>query len=156
MDKGLYLYPVIIRIWHFFNALLILVLIISGLSMQYSDPSRPFLRFDVAVTIHNISGIVLSVNYLLFFIGNIISGNAKQYRIRLKGLRTRIIKQVIYYAFDIFKGAEVPYPITKKSKFNPIQQTTYFLIMYILIFLNIARKTEQEFRIISLLILMGL
>jgi thiosulfate reductase cytochrome b subunit len=131
MDKGLYLYPAIIRIWHFLNAILIIVLIVSGVSMQYSDPAQPFLRFDVAVTLHNISGIVLTVNYLVFIIGIIISGNAKQYRIRLEGLRERLIKQFRYYTIDIFKGAEAPFPVTKKNKFNPIQQVTYFLIMFI-------------------------
>jgi len=131
MNKGLYLYPVIIRIWHFLNAVLIIVLILSGVSMQYSDPAQPFLRFDIAVTIHNISGIVLTINYLFFIIGNTISGNSKQYRIRLEGLRSRLIRQFRYYTFEIFENKEAPFPVTKKSKFNPIQQVTYFLVMFI-------------------------
>lgn len=131
MNKGLYLYPVIIRIWHFLNAIFIIALIISGVSMQYSDPAQPFLRFDIAVTMHNISGMLLTMNYLLFIIGNTISGNAKQYRIKLEGLMDRLNKQFRYYTFAIFKGEEAPFPVTKKSKFNPIQQVTYFLMMFI-------------------------
>jgi thiosulfate reductase cytochrome b subunit len=131
MNKGLYLYPAIIRIWHMLNAILIIALIISGLSMQYSDPAQPWLRFDKAVTLHNISGIVLAINYLLFIIGNTVSGNAKQYRIKLEGLMGRLVRQFRYYTVDVFKGGEVPFPVTKKSKFNPIQQVTYFLIMFI-------------------------
>jgi len=131
MNKGLYLYPVIIRIWHFLNAIFIIALIISGVSMQYSDPAQPFLRFDIAVTMHNISGIVLAMNYLLFIIGNTISGNAKQYTIKLEGLMSRLNKQFGYYTVDLFKGKEAPFPVTKKSKFNPIQQVTYFLMMFI-------------------------
>ena len=131
MNKGLYLYPVIIRIWHFLNAIFILALITSGVSMQYSDPAQPFLRFDLAVTMHNISGIALTLNYLIFIIGNTISGNAKQYRIKLEGLMSRLIKQLRYYTFAIFKGEDAPFPVTKKSKFNPIQQVTYFLMMFI-------------------------
>ena len=42
MENKLYLYPGLIRIWHLLNALLIITLIISGLSMQYSDPLKPF------------------------------------------------------------------------------------------------------------------
>jgi thiosulfate reductase cytochrome b subunit len=131
MNKGLYLYPAIIRIWHFINAILIITLIVSGVSMQYSEPVQPILRFDIAVTIHNISGIILAINYLLFIIGNIISGNAKQYRIRLHGLMERLNKQFRYYTVGVFKGNEAPFPVTKKSKFNPIQQVTYFLVMLI-------------------------
>lgn len=131
MNKGIYLYPVIIRIWHLLNAILIISLIISGVSMQYSDPAQPFLRFDIAVTMHNISGIVLTMNYLLFIIGNTISGNAKQYTIKLEGLVNRLKKQLRYYTFEMFRGEEAPFPVTKKTKFNPIQQVTYFLIMFI-------------------------
>jgi thiosulfate reductase cytochrome b subunit len=131
MNKGIYLYPVIIRIWHLLNAIFIISLIISGVSMQYSDPAQPFLRFDIAVTMHNISGITLTMNYLLFIIGNTISGNAKQYTIKLKGLIGRLNKQFRYYTIEIFKGKEAPFPVTKKSKFNPIQQVTYFLMMFI-------------------------
>ena len=132
MNKGIYLYPVIIRIWHLLNAIFIISLIISGVSMQYSDPAQPFLRFDIAVTMHNISGIVLAMNYLLFIIGNTISGNAKQYTIRLDGIVSRLNKQFRYYTVGLFKGGEAPFPVTKKSKFNPIQQVTYFLMMFIL------------------------
>lgn len=131
MNKGLYLYPVIIRIWHLLNAILIIALIISGVSMQYSDPAQPFLRFDIAVTMHNISGIVLTMNYLIFIIGNTISGNAKQYKIKLEGLITRLRMQFRYYTVELFKGGEAPFPVTKKNKFNPIQQVTYFLMMFI-------------------------
>jgi thiosulfate reductase cytochrome b subunit len=131
MSKGLYLYPVIIRTWHFLNAIFIIGLIISGVSMQYSDPAQPFLRFDIAVTMHNISGILLTMNYLLFFIGNTISGNAKQYTIKLEGLVSRLMKQFRYYTYGLFKGEDAPFPVTKKTKFNPIQQVTYFLMMFI-------------------------
>lgn len=131
MNKGLYLYPVIIRIWHLLNAIFIVALIVSGVSMQYSDPAQPFLRFDIAVTMHNISGIVLTLNYSLFIIGNTISGNAKQYTIKLEGLISRLRKQFNYYTIGIFKGEEAPFPVTKKVKFNPIQQVTYFFVMFI-------------------------
>ncbi len=131
MNKGVYLYPAIIRIWHFINAILIIALIVSGLSMQYSDPSRPLLRFDKAVTLHNISGIILAINYLIFIIGNTMTGNAKQYRIKIQGLMGRLKKQFLYYTVNYFKGAEAPFPVTKKSKFNPIQQVTYFMTMFI-------------------------
>jgi thiosulfate reductase cytochrome b subunit len=133
MNDRLYLYPAIIRVWHFFNALFIIILILSGLSMQYSDPSRPFLRFDIAVTFHNYSGILLALNYSLFIIGNIITGNAKHYKIKMAGLSNRLTQQFRYYTRDMFFHTNPPFPVTKKSKFNPIQQVTYFTIMFILL-----------------------
>jgi thiosulfate reductase cytochrome b subunit len=83
MENKLYLYPGLIRIWHFLNALLIVILIVSGLSMQYSDPLNPFIRFDLAVSMHNVAGFILIFNYLLFIIGNTISKNGRHYRIQL-------------------------------------------------------------------------
>ena len=53
MSKKVYLYPVWIRIWHLANAILFLILILSGLCMQYSNPQYPVIRFDIAVAMHN-------------------------------------------------------------------------------------------------------
>lgn len=133
MENKLYLYPSIIRIWHFLNAVLIILLIISGLSMQYSDPMNPFMRFDLAVSLHNIAGIILVFSYLLFIIANTISKNGRHYRIQLHGLTKRLSIQFRYYVFGIFKGEAAPFPVTKKMKFNPMQQVTYFIMMYIFI-----------------------
>ncbi len=77
MEGKLYLYPVWVRLWHWINAILCLLLIISGVSMQYSDPQYPFIRFDWAVYIHDISGIVLSLSYLFFILGNLLTPNGK-------------------------------------------------------------------------------
>ncbi len=131
MENKLYLYPSLIRIWHLLNALMILILIVSGLSMQYSDPSNPFIRFDIAVSMHNITGIILIFNYLLFFYGNTITKNGRHYRIQLKGLTNRLMVQFRYYTFGVFKSEPAPFPVTKKMKFNPIQQVTYFMTMYV-------------------------
>lgn len=132
-DNKLYLYPVWVRLWHVTNAVMCLILIISGISMQYSNPDYPFIRFDLAVSMHNISGIILTVSYLMFFIGNWSTSNGKHYKIRLKGLIESLIKQGRYYAFGIFKGEPAPFPVTKQMKFNPLQRFTYALTMYIFI-----------------------
>ncbi len=132
-ENKLYLYPVWVRLWHVTNALMILILIISGISMQYSNPKYPFIRFDLAVSLHNISGIILTVSYLMFFIGNWSTSNGKHYRIRIKGLIESLIKQAMYYTFGIFRGEKPPYPISKEMKFNPLQKFTYALTMYVFV-----------------------
>ncbi|MEI7830672.1 MAG: cytochrome b/b6 domain-containing protein, partial [Prolixibacteraceae bacterium] len=132
MENKLYLYPGLIRIWHVLNALLIILLIISGLSMQYSDPVNPFIRFDLAVSLHNIAGFILIFNYMLFIYGNTISKNGRHYRIQLRGLVDRLTSQFRYYTYGVFKNEPAPFPVTKRMKFNPIQQVTYFMTMYVL------------------------
>lgn len=133
MSGKLYLYPVWIRLWHALNAILILLLIISGISMQYSNPENPFIRFDLAVSLHNICGVLLTANYLLFLVGNIITPNGRYYKVTMKGMIDRLIKQFKYYTFGIFKHEKPPFPVTKESKFNPLQQFTYVIAMYIMV-----------------------
>lgn len=134
MSEKLYLYPQWVRLWHGLNALFCLVLIYTGLSLQYSDPEYWLnLRFDLAVDLHNTSGVLLSLSYLLFIIGNTLRPNGKHYRIVVKGFFKDVIKQFRYYAFGIFKGEEAPFPITKESKFNPLQKLTYVVLMFLLV-----------------------
>jgi len=131
MSDKLYLYPVWIRLWHLCNALLFILLIITGLSMQYSSPEQPLIRFDYAVSIHNICGILLTANYFFFFIGNLVTTNGKYYKTSIRGIFDRLMIQFRYYTIGIFKGAKAPFPINKERKFNPLQQFTYVVAMYV-------------------------
>jgi len=133
MSGKIYLYSRWIRLWHLFNAILILLLIISGVSMQYSSLNSTIIRFDKAVTIHNISGILLTANYVFFFVGNLITPNGKYYKISFNALFARLIKQFLYYTFGIFKHQKPPFPVTKEQKFNPLQQFTYVIALYVLV-----------------------
>ncbi len=134
MSEKLYLYPQWIRVWHGINAILCLILILTGLSMQYSNPDTVvIIRFDIAVNLHNISGVMLSLSYFLFLIGNMIRPNGRHYKIVVKGFLKDLMKQFIYYAYGLFKGEKTPFPITKESKFNPLQRFTYIILMYFLV-----------------------
>jgi thiosulfate reductase cytochrome b subunit len=130
MAEKVYHYPLWIRMWHLFNAILCLVLIISGLSMQFSEPGRFLITFKVAVTMHNICAILLSINYVFFLVANRISGNRQHYRISEKNYMGLLITQFNYYIRGVFKGANTPFPVSKERKFNPLQQFTYIIIMY--------------------------
>jgi thiosulfate reductase cytochrome b subunit len=132
-QEKIYLYPRFIRLWHALNALFCLFLIASGISMQFSNPKVPLIRFDVAVTVHNIFGILLIVNYVLFFLGNLFTWNGKYYKIAFRGFYERLMMQFRYYTRGIFKGENPPFQINKELKFNPLQQFSYVLIMYIMV-----------------------
>ena len=132
-EENIYLYPVWVRLWHMLNALSCLMLILTGISMQFSNPKVPLIRFDIAVSIHNIFGILLAVSYLLFFAGNLFTSNGKYYKIKFKGYYEQLQSQIRYYIRGIFKGEEAPFKINRERKFNPLQQFTYVLSMYILV-----------------------
>jgi thiosulfate reductase cytochrome b subunit len=135
-DERIYLYPVWIRLWHVLNALLCLTLIITGLSIQYSTPTVT-VKFKLAVSIHNIAGVALALNYIIFFIGNLFTSNGAYYLIEVKGFMTRLMIQFRYYTYGLFKKENPPFPVTKDCKFNPLQQSSYVAAMYILVPLSI-------------------
>jgi len=91
------------------------------------------IKFDYAVSIHNISGIILSISYLIFFAGNFITGNLKFYRIKFNGYYKKLFTQFKFYTIGIFKHEKEPFPLTVKRKFNPLQKLTYVGIMYFIV-----------------------
>lgn len=132
-SKGLYLYPVWVRIWHLINALLIVGLVITGINLQFSGEAKTFIKFDLAVSLHNLLGILLAVNYVFFFIGNLLTKNKRHYKIQIKGIVGGLKKQALYYAVGIFKHEEHPFPISENSKFNPLQHISYVFVMYLFV-----------------------
>nr|MBD3621604.1 cytochrome b/b6 domain-containing protein [Sunxiuqinia sp.] len=137
-NNKIYLYPIWLRIWHGINAIGIILLILTGIRLQYSELSLMPMDFKLAVQLHNIFGIIITVNYFVFFIGNLITPNKKYYKIKPKGLVKRITKQVDYYISGLFKGEESPFPISEKRKFNPLQKYAYIFVMYVFVPVAIA------------------
>ncbi len=131
--RKIYFYPVWLRIWHLLNALLMLLLILSGISMHYSATSSLLFPFKTGMLIHNISGILLTINYIFYFIMNIISGNIKYYVPIFKRIMSDLWIQAKYYLLDIFARKPHPFKINEKRKFNPLQQITYLGVMYFLV-----------------------
>ncbi|MDZ7777143.1 MAG: cytochrome b/b6 domain-containing protein [Bacteroidales bacterium] len=131
MSEKIYLYPVWTRLWHWINAILFIILIVTGVSMQYSDPETPLIPFEPSVAWHNVAGIILAFNYLFFVIGNIVTWNGKYYKLKTKGLMDRIMKQSQYYLFGVFKGEKPPFPENENRKFNPLQKVAYLVTMYV-------------------------
>ncbi len=132
-ENKIYFYPVWLRIWHGINALGILTLIFTGVNMQYANPGYQLMNFELAVNLHNLSGILVSLNYLLFIIGNLMTSNKKYYRIKLKGLFRRVQLQIEYYTSGLFKDQQPPFPLSEKRKFNPMQKVSYLIVMYLFV-----------------------
>jgi len=133
MTKRLYLYPVWIRLWHVVNAILFLILIFTGISMQFAGSERSFslIRFEQAVTWHNVSAIILTFNYVVFILGNVFTTNSRHYKIRKENFWSDLLSQLKFYSFGMFKKEKHPFPVTYEQKFNPLQKISYVLAMYI-------------------------
>lgn len=129
-NKKIYLYPVWIRLWHVTNALMFIILIATGISLHYAEMGNGIISFRLSVRLHNICAIILTINYGIFVLGNMFTGNGVYYRKWRKNLWPKLWKQFLFYAVGIFKGEPHPFPITKKQKFNPLQKVSYVFAMY--------------------------
>jgi thiosulfate reductase cytochrome b subunit len=129
----MYLYPKWLRAWHVLNAVLFIILIVTGLSMQYTDKENTsyIVGFARAVKWHNFAAIILIINYILFVTGNLLTNNGKYYSIGRKDFLSDLVKQLKYYSWGMFKGEKHPFPVTEERKFNPLQKLTYVLAMYV-------------------------
>ncbi len=155
MKEKIYLYPIWVRIWHWLNALLFLLLVLTGLSMQYAAKDSLLFPFNVSVTVHNTCGIILVFNFLFFAFANRFTWNGKYYNIRWKRYGKELWRQIRFYSYGIFKKEPHPFPVTKKRKFNPLQQLSYVIAMYILIPLIIISGIGLLFPEITLNVLFG-
>ena len=129
----MYLYPKWLRAWHVLNALLFLILIVTGLSMQYTDKQNAayIVGFSLAVKWHNFAAIALTINYIIFVTGNLFTKNGSYYRIGKQNFLSELISQLKFYSWGMFKGEKHPFPVTEMRKFNPLQKITYVLAMYL-------------------------
>jgi thiosulfate reductase cytochrome b subunit len=128
----MYLYPKWIRFWHWLNALLFIILIITGMSMHYTDKANSayMVGFAKAVRWHNFAAIVLTANYIFYILGNAFTPNGDFYRFERKNLGKDLFTQMKYYSFGMFRGEKHPFPVTEERKFNPLQKLSYVLAMY--------------------------
>lgn len=153
----MYLYPKWIRAWHFLNAVLFLILIVTGLSMQYTDKENAsfVVGFAKAVKWHNFAAIVLIINYIVFVTGNLFTKNGAYYKIERKNFLSDLLKQLRYYSWGMFKGEKHPFPVTEKRKFNPLQKFSYILAMYVAVPLLIISGIGLLFPEITLISFFG-
>lgn len=130
MSERIYLLPLWIRAWHWTNALLIITLTITGVSLHFADPKLPLVEFSLAARIHDIAGLSLVAAYSFFVIANIVSGNWWQYVPKPPGILERCWRQTVWYCWGIFKGEPHPYRVTEEANFNALQALIYWGIMY--------------------------
>ncbi|SUB82136.1 thiosulfate reductase cytochrome B subunit [Pragia fontium] len=124
-EERAYLYSRAIRCWHWGNALLFILLLLSGLLGHFAIGN-----IVAMVTLHQICGYILLVFWLGFIIINLFSRNGVHYRIQWRGLLTRCIRQTRFYLYGIMKGEPHPFAADETSKFNPLQQLAYIGVMF--------------------------
>ncbi|HOP59167.1 MAG TPA: cytochrome b/b6 domain-containing protein [Bacteroidales bacterium] len=129
----MYLYPLWIRLWHVVNALSVIVLILTGITMLFGDDTLSPIagKQSAVVRWHNIPAVILTLGYVIFVTGNIITDNGKHYRIKTMKDISGTGEMMKYYLSGMFRGRKNPFKISFEQKFNPLQKIIYFKIMYV-------------------------
>ena len=101
--------------------------------MQYTDKENAsyMVGFAKAIKWHNFSALILTINFIIFVTGNLLTKNGKYYKISRQNFLYELLVQLKYYSWGMFKGEKHPFPVTEERKFNPLQKLTYVLAMYV-------------------------
>lgn len=130
--KRVYMYDAYRRFWHWLQTVTIMILLATGVVIHRPDIFGAF-SFRGMVTIHNIMAVLLGLNAALALFYHIATDRLKEFIPRPYGFFDDAILQAKYYINGIFKGEPHPFEKRPDSRMNPIQKTTYFMILNVLL-----------------------
>lgn len=134
MKTKIYIYKGFERFWHWTQAFLIFLLIITGFEVH---GTINFFGYENAVSYHKIVAYVFLILIAFAIFWHITTGEWKQYLPTRKNLKA----QLNYYIFGIFRNEPHPTKKTTLSKLNPLQKLVYaglkILVIPVLVFSGI-------------------
>lgn len=124
--KKVYMYSRFERFWHWAQALLIIILGITGFEIH---GTYTLMGFKVAHEVHEFCAWSWFVLYAFVIFWMATTGEWRQYIPTTK----RMLDVCVYYGVGIFQGKEHPVPKTERIKHNPLQRMTYLGISVVII-----------------------
>lgn len=113
-----YLYKRYERFWHWSQAVIILILFITGFELH---GSYSLMGYETASTVHNYTSWAFIVLIAFTIFWHFTTGEWRQYI----PTRENLDSMVKFYISGIFKGEEHPVERTAVSKLNPLQRLVY-------------------------------
>ena len=135
--ERIYMYESYRRFWHWLQTISIVILLFTGLIIHRPDMFGAF-SFRGVVTIHNVVAVILVVNALLSIFYHVATERVQEYLPRPYGFFDDAIVQGKYYLSGIFRHEPHPFEKRPDSRMNPIQKSTYFGILIVLLPLQIV------------------
>src|SRR6266545_2830727 len=138
--ERIYMYESYRRFWHWLQTLSIVILLFTGLIIHRPELFGAF-SFRGIVTVHNVIAIILVVNAMLSLFYHITTEKIREFIPHPYGFFDDAIIQAKYYISGIFKGEGHPFEKRHDSRMNPIQKSTYFGILNVLLPLQMLTGT---------------
>lgn len=124
--KEVAVYTVFQRLWHWAQALLVLLLLLTGFEIH---GSLAFLGYGTAVRLHATTAWTFLVLVAFAAFWHLTTGEWRQYLPTREHLRA----QAEYYLLGIFRNAPHPTRKTALSRLNPLQRLTYLALKLLVI-----------------------
>ena len=122
MSERIYIYKRYERFWHWSQAALIIVLMLTGFEIHgvYS-----LMGFEDAVDLHTLAAWTLVVIWVFTIFWQFTTGEWRQYIPSLKN----VTAMALYYTVGIFKEMPHPFRKTVVQKHNPLQRLAYLALL---------------------------
>jgi thiosulfate reductase cytochrome b subunit len=127
------LYTLHERIWHWLQAALMSLLIVSGLAIHYPDRLRFLGPMGLAITWHTWLGAFLILNAFLGAFYHLTAEKYHHFLPKMDDFTGAAVRQARFYLYGIFKGERHPLETDPRRKLNPLQKITYLVLLNILI-----------------------
>lgn len=114
------------RFWHWAQAALIIVMLITGFEIH---GSYALLGFETAINVHTLVAWGLIGLWLLVLFWHTTTGEWRHY---VPAESDSILAMVRYYAVGIFLGSAHPFHRKRSEKHNPLQRMAYLILTVII------------------------
>ena len=121
----IYIYKRYERFWHWSQALLVIIMMITGFEIH---GSYSLLGFQKAVQLHTLSAWTLLVLWAFTIFWQFTTDEWKQYLPSLKN----VFAMIHYYTIGIFTHSPHPFRKTVVQKHNPLQRLAYLAVLTLL------------------------
>jgi len=130
-EEKILLHPLVERLWHWFQALCIVMLIITGIILHWPEKFPGW--FQWAVDWHNWFGWAAVIAFVVWLVYNLLTGRITHYFPKKGEIPHGMVQQAKFYGYGIFKHAPHPYAPSEDNKFNPLQKIAYLQFQILLL-----------------------
>ncbi|HEX8988111.1 MAG TPA: cytochrome b/b6 domain-containing protein [Rhodocyclaceae bacterium] len=123
--ERIYIYKRFERFWHWSQALLISVMMVTGFEVH---GTYSLLGFGRAAHFHTLAAWTVLTLWAFAIVWQFTTGEWRQYLPTLK----KVDAMVRYYAYGIFHHAEHPFRKTAQQKHNPLQRLAYLAFLAVM------------------------
>jgi thiosulfate reductase cytochrome b subunit len=125
------LHPLPLRIWHWVNALTVILLLVTGLQFRIQGVAA-LEPHNSIFSVHKWAGIAMMASWFFWLAYGLASGHlTRHYAIRRRDFEG-VSTQMKYYLVSIFRGEQNPFRPSPEEKFNALQKLAYGSVMGVL------------------------